>query len=78
MTHDTANVEGTFAMEVRTGRLSHEHEKGSVGFRIGIRDEINDYRARCIKGKGVDIGLSHDGLLFIGKNRSSNPFLKKR
>ena len=77
LTHDTANVEGTFAMEVRTGRLSHEHEKGSVGFRMGIRDEINDYRARCIKGKGLDIGLSHDGLLFIGKNRSKQPIPEK-
>ena len=77
LTHDTGNVEGTFAMEVRTGRLSRDDEKGSVGFRIGIRDEINDCRARCIKGKGVDIGLSHDGLLFIGKNRSKQPIPEK-
>ena len=71
LTHDTKKSEGTLAMEVRTGSLTRSHVKGSVGFRIGIRDEINDYRARCIKGKGIDAGLTHDGFLFIGKNRSN-------
>ncbi|NQV31457.1 MAG: twin-arginine translocation pathway signal [Phycisphaeraceae bacterium] len=60
-----------FTLSVRCGRLGSEALAGSVGFRVGITDEINDYRARCLKGKGVDIGLNHLGKLFIGNTRSS-------
>ena len=73
LTHDTAMREGTLEMEVRLGRLTAAKEKGSVGFRIGIQDEINDYRARCIKGKGIDVGLTHDGYLFIGNHQNTKP-----
>ena len=61
-----------FTMSVRCGRLGTEALAGSVGFRVGITDEINDYRARCIKGKGIDIGLNHLGKLFIGNQTIVN------
>ena len=61
---------GTFKMSVRCGRIGNEALPGSVGFRVGITDEIDDYRARCIKGKGLDIGVTHLGKLFIGNMQS--------
>jgi alkaline phosphatase D len=57
-------------MSVRCGRMGTEAQAGSVGFRLGITDEIDDYRARCLKGKGLDLGLNHQGKLFIGATRS--------
>lgn len=77
ITHDTIKSDGTLAMEVRTGSLTRSHVEGSVGFRIGIRDEINDYRARCINGKGINIGLTHDGFFFIGQSRSNKAIPEK-
>jgi alkaline phosphatase D len=59
-----------FAMSVRCGRIGAQALAGSVGFRVGITDEIDDYRARCLKGKGLDLGLNHQGKLFIGTTRS--------
>jgi alkaline phosphatase D len=73
LTQDTAYSEGTLEMEVRVGKLTGNRVKGSAGFRIGIQDEINDYRARCIKGKGINVGLTHDGFLFIDKSQTSKP-----
>ncbi|MDG1889868.1 MAG: alkaline phosphatase D family protein [Verrucomicrobiota bacterium] len=73
LTADAALREGTLEMEVRLGRLTDPDIQGSAGFRIGIRDEIDDYRARCIMGKGIDIGITHDGFLFVGDQRAKNP-----
>lgn len=70
---DLAEEHAAFAMSVRCGRIGTEALAGSVGFRVGITDEIDDYRARCIKGKGIDLGLNHQGQLFIGNTRSQSP-----
>jgi alkaline phosphatase D len=57
-----------FSLRLRFGLL--EAGPGSVGFRVGIQDEIDDYRARLIYGAGLDIGLTTDGVLFIGDKKS--------
>jgi hypothetical protein len=66
-----------FTLSVRCGRLDTKALAGSVGFRVGITDEINDYRARCLKGKGLDIGLNGQGKLFIGAARSRTRLAEK-
>ena len=68
---ETRGQAASLQMSVRCGRLSAASSPGSVGFRIGIRDEIDDYRARCLRGKGLDLGLDHRGVLFIGDTRST-------
>ena len=68
---------GAFEMSVRCGRLGSGSAPGSVGFRVGITDEIKDYRARCLKGKGLDIGLDHQGKLSIGATRSRASLAEK-
>ncbi len=60
-----------FTLSVRCGRMDAQALAGSVGFRVGITDEIDDYRARCLKGKGLDLGLNHLGKLFIGTTQSN-------
>jgi len=40
--------------------------KGSAGFRIGLRGPIDDYRHAIFFGKGLDVGFTADGGLFIG------------
>ena len=67
----TREVTGTdaFEMAVRVGRVSGEGSPGTVGFRLGIRDEVDDYRAAALRGKGLNAGLDpRAGTLFIGKS----------
>ena len=53
-----------FSMSVRLG-LNKKGATGSAGFRIGIHDEINDYRGNLLWGQGVDAGVTVDGNLII-------------
>ncbi|MCH7729688.1 MAG: alkaline phosphatase D family protein, partial [Planctomycetes bacterium] len=67
LTH-TLNGRDGFVMSVRLGQLGKAARPGSVGFRIGIRDEIEDYRAAALRGKGISVGVfTRTGTLFIGK-----------
>ncbi|HNT00477.1 MAG TPA: hypothetical protein PKJ80_00465 [Candidatus Saccharicenans sp.] len=37
-----------------------------LGLRLGIKGKDGDYRQAAVSGQGIDLGLSTDGLLFIG------------
>jgi len=42
-------------------------EGGFAGFRVGIKSFVDDYRARAIHGRGMNVGVTAEGELFIGK-----------
>ena len=65
LTRSLAPGRGHFDISVRCGMIQHG-ERGGMGLRIGIHDEINDYRGNCIFGEGVDAGLAN-GMLILGK-----------
>lgn len=69
LTAELGKRPGTLKMSVRAGRLDDTSRKGSVGFRIGIQDEIDDYRARLIYGTGLNVGVTTEGDLFIGEKK---------
>lgn len=56
-----------FSMSVRLG-LREKGRTGSAGFRVGIHDDINDYRGNLLWGKGIDAGLTIDGQLMLVGN----------
>ncbi len=63
-------VEGEFEMQVRTGLLSDSlphNDKNWIGFRLGAKGQFNDYRDDAIYGKGLNIGITTEGDLFIGE-----------
>ncbi len=69
LTRELSSVDKAFEMSVRLGQLDPGNTnlgEGWVGFRIGSRGEFNDYRDSAVRGKGLDVGLSSDGLLYIG------------
>jgi hypothetical protein len=68
LTREVGKQAGTLTMTVRLGLIEPDSGKGSAGFRIGIQDEIDDYRARLIYGQGIDAGVTTSGDLFIAKN----------
>ncbi|MEX2591913.1 MAG: alkaline phosphatase D family protein [Anditalea sp.] len=41
-----------------------------VGFRIGAKGKVKDYRSAAVFGQGLDAGITATGQLFIGKNKS--------
>ncbi len=41
-------------------------DRNWIGFRIGAKAEFDDYRYAALYGKGLDVGVSMDGDLFIG------------
>ncbi|MGH9471045.1 MAG: twin-arginine translocation signal domain-containing protein [Terriglobia bacterium] len=76
LTREIAARDGELAMSVRTGRLdgdTQKLDKGFVGFRVGITSWIDDYRTWAIHGRGMNIGISADGRLFIGELEESAP-----
>jgi alkaline phosphatase D len=66
---------GGFDLKVRVGRVdgSTLAGPGSVGFRIGIRGPLPDFRNALAFGQGLDAGLTAEGGLFIGAVGEATP-----
>jgi alkaline phosphatase D len=63
LTHRLARGAGEFEVTVRAGWI--EGTGGSVGFRVGIRGPLDDYRNALLFGRGIDAGMGVDGTLFF-------------
>lgn len=66
LTHQLGKKDGDFTTSVVVGRADAGKGAGSVGFRVGIRSDLGDYRSALLFGKGLDAGLTTGGSLFIG------------
>ena len=64
LTHQLCDQADGFQMSVQVGLLE-DGPNGSVGFRIGIHDEINDYRSNCFFGDGIEAVIQTDGRLVV-------------
>lgn len=66
---------GGFDLKVRVGRTDGGAlaGKGSVGFRVGVRGPLPDYRNSLVFGRGLDAGLTADGGMFIGAIADAKP-----
>ncbi len=71
LTHQMDKSDHDFKMSVQCGLLDRGVQPGSVGFRIGIQDQIDEYRARCLHGSGINAGLTREGTLFLGNQTQS-------
>lgn len=72
LTRDVAGRKGDLALGVRLGPIGNEvRKRGFVGFRVGIKHGMNDYRATAIYGQGMNAGVNADGRLFIGTLEAS-------
>ncbi|MCK4699006.1 MAG: hypothetical protein KAT38_01680, partial [Bacteroidales bacterium] len=62
--------DGDFSVSVATGLLNPESEPSDnnwIGMRIGAKGEFDDYRDDAIYGKGLNLGVTTKGDLFIGE-----------
>ncbi len=65
LTEEMNDEEGGFEIQVNAGLLEEGNKTGSVGFRVGIQNEMEDYRARLLHGRGIDAGVTTGGQLYI-------------
>ena len=72
LTHQLSEKTNSFkaAMSLRFLHQSYTvvPEENYIGFRIGAQGRHKDYRSAIMTGTGVDIGISRNGYLFIGKS----------
>ena len=68
LTHTVSSMDN-FTMKVNIENLQPENRSdtsGWVGFQIGLKGAFNDYRDDAVHGRGLCLGLTNNGKLFIG------------
>ena len=68
LTHELGAAAEPFEMSVRLGRMNPEGriDPGWVGFRLGIRGPVDEYRYAALRGRGFNAGLITQGKPFVG------------
>jgi len=69
LTRQLSPEKGKMEMSVVIGLLDKGKQPGNAGFLFGISDEINDYRARLLRGRGNFAGITSSGELVVGENK---------
>ena len=68
VTHQLTNTNASFNMSVRVSQVELKQQDGGVGFRVGVKSDLNEYRSNCFAKSGIKAGLV-DGTLVIGKKQ---------
>ena len=66
LTHQIKSGDGSFEIKVDLGNLKDTPLK-SLGFSVGIKSELGDYRSALLFGRGLNAGVNKGGKLFLGK-----------
>ncbi|MBD1390955.1 alkaline phosphatase D family protein [Neiella sp. HB171785] len=78
LTHRLTDASQAFEVSVVVQQLTINHNDGGAGLRLGINNEIDEYRSSCFVQRGLDIGII-DGQLFVaGKTISLNQKINKQ
>ncbi len=74
LTYPLTSGHGTFSLDVTCGLLDRGDLEGTVGFSLGVKDsEDPDIRAACYHGRGLNLGVRTEGVLFIEDQTVSLP-----
>jgi hypothetical protein len=68
ITHELTSAEGSFELSVEVTQVESKRQDGGVGFRVGVRSDIAEYRSNSFAGGGVNAGLIN-GELVLGHQR---------
>ncbi len=66
LTHQVTDASKRFGMTICAKRVEHNKTEGGVGFRVGTKSELNEYRSNCFAKNGIDAGI-FGGFLRIGR-----------
>jgi alkaline phosphatase D len=67
LTHRLTHTQEPFSTSVIVRRIETHTKDGGAGFRLGINNEIDEYRSSCFVQKGLDIGVIGQDLTIAGK-----------
>jgi hypothetical protein len=70
ITHQLTNATGSITMSVVVRQVELGKQDGGVGFRIGIRSELNEYRSNCFASGGINAGLIN-GKMILGRQQTA-------
>ncbi len=75
LTRDISDRAESFTISVTAGRMDDADPKsaGWIGFKLGTKWPVDDYRARAVFGQGLNCGVNNQGQLFIGNYRDKDP-----
>lgn len=68
VTHQLTNTDAAFEMSVRVSQVEKKQQDGGVGFRVGVKSDINEYRSNCFARGGIKAGLV-DGTMVLGNKQ---------
>lgn len=65
LTHQLTDLDKPFQISVNFQRLTQNQQDGGASIRLGIRNELNEYRSNCFVQSGYDAGIK-DNMLMLG------------
>ena len=66
LTHQITNPQGAFQTSVVVSQVEVKKQDGGVGFRVGVKSDINEYRSNVFAKNGIRAGLI-DGQLILNR-----------
>jgi alkaline phosphatase D len=69
VTHQLTNPKGAFKTSVVVTQLEVKKTDGGVGFKIGIKSDLNEFRSNCFAKNGTRAGLVDGSLVLAGKSK---------
>ena len=78
LVHQIADPQASFRMSVRVRNLGSTENDGGASIRIGIRSDIDEYRANCFVQSGIDAGVRGDRVVLAGRSAAIPHTLRER
>ncbi|MFI4847801.1 MAG: alkaline phosphatase D family protein [Gimesia chilikensis] len=69
LTHQLTNPKASFTMSVHVSQVEVKQQDGGVGFRIGVKSDINEYRSNCFAKSGIKAGIVNGKLILGNKEQ---------
>lgn len=69
ITHQVTDPNGSISMDVSVQQVDSGNQDGGVGFRVGNRSELNEFRSNCFAGGGINAGIKA-GSMILGHKQS--------
>lgn len=76
LTYTIGSGDGNFELSATMGLIPNTAGNGTAGFTVGIKDTITDpdnIRSACYYGKGISVGVTHKGELFVNTKKIALP-----
>ncbi|TYK66266.1 alkaline phosphatase D family protein [Colwellia echini] len=78
LTHQLTDSTQAFNVSVVVQQIENNKNNGGAGIRLGVKNEINDYRSSCFVQQGLDVGVFNQQLSIAGKTASLTKAIDKQ